>query len=344
MSYFYKGLTISNIIKGGSTSNTSYTGFPNYTSKANNFDNMNTVLGFMIDGVDIINNAAATSTTYESTINSPSIGNLSYSTGINYNLTIDPIFNHMTAVLVGGGGGGCSGQGDGGPSPATTPGASGSGGGGGAVAYMERIPLATNGYSYEINVGVGGRGRGGEYKGGFIPAVSTSTSGGVTRIRSNNDSNYFILAGGGGNANTFRTAAAGGTVNKGPNAPPITYSASGNSSNVNNASSGYGTSGGYCNGFPKVGNKDVTIINLTSGSSFLTGGPLGINNTSGNPGGNSAKVNDNVNNLVAPIGEYRYGGGSFGGGGGGGGGGNGGRRGGAGAPGNPGICIIYLYV
>ena len=301
---------------------------------------MNTSLGFTINGVDIINNAAAISTQYLTTINSPSTNNLDYSVSAIYTLNIDSLFNHMTVALVGGGGGGMCGQGDGG---STTPGASGSGGGSGSVAYMERIPLSTNGYSYYINVGGGGQGSGGEYKGGHLPGINAPLQGADTLIRSNNLVNYEIRAGGGGNAINFRTAANGGIVSKGTSVPPLTYSSPGTSTNVDNGQSGYGTAGGVCNGFPQVSTKDVTIINLTTGSSSLTGGARGINNQSGFPGGNSSKPNDGVNNGSVNT-EYTYGAGSYGGGGGGGGGGNGSRRGGCGSPGNPGICIIYLYV
>ena len=306
---------------------------------------MDTILGFQINGVDIYNSAAATSTTYQSTINSPATTNFNYSVTKEYQLSVNDVFNHMTVVLVGGGGGGCSGQGDGGPSPATTQGASGSGGGSGAVAYMERIPLATNGRSYTISVGGGGRGRGREYKGVFYPSNYTdrnaTTAGGDTNIFSNNVTNYIITAGGGGNSNAFRTSANGGTVNKGNSVPPLSYSAPGNGSNVNSARSGPGTAGGTCAGFPKVLNIPVSIADVTAGATGLNGGAFGNNNISGSPGGNSTKVDGG-----SPGGalSFTYGAGSYGGGGGGGGGGNGGNQGGAGAPGNPGICIIYLYV
>jgi len=195
MSYTYKGLNIVSIIEGGSTTNTSYTGFPLYRQKTNNFDTMNTELGFKINGVDIISNAAAINTDYGAIIQSPSDGTLDFSVSETYTLTINSTFNHMTVALIGGGGGGFCGQGDGGPSPATTQGASGSGGGSGAVAYMERIPLSTNGYSYSIQVGGGGRGVGGEYKGNHFPPVNTSTAGTSTYILSNNITNNSITAG-----------------------------------------------------------------------------------------------------------------------------------------------------
>jgi hypothetical protein len=245
-------INVSSIIEaGGSTTTTSYIGFPAYITSNLAFEKHETDFGYKVDGFDLKNSIVAKYTDYigggatntgsaqndDQPNNSTFHAYYAYGNTVNHSGTIPTWCNKVRVIVIGAGGGG----GGGGANASNRAGSGGGGGSGGVAAGT----IAVDG-GEEFNISLGGCGRGGFYEkdpgeNGYNAnnPVSTVTKftygssdiqanvgsagdGGEGSAGSNNTSN--TAAGGNGSANTSNVSSiytqTGSIGNAGNNSNP----------------------------------------------------------------------------------------------------------------------------
>ena len=197
MSYLYKNTNLTNIIKPGTIANNYYKGLTYGPANGGNlsylYSSPNVALGYKIGGIDI---AAITNNTLPTgmTIPLPAII-INYTNLQIQNFTVPDWARYVVAIVTGAGGGG-----GGAPqNQENNTGGSGGGGASGGVAVSNFIQV-TPGGSYSIKCGSGGV-PGGVNNQGDFPGVTVSNglAGGNSEF---GYSNYNVVGGGGGGANS----------------------------------------------------------------------------------------------------------------------------------------------
>ena len=295
---------------------------------------------------------------------------LSFNNTTTFNFTVPSVVNKMGFILSGAGGGG------GGSSYSNNIGTGGGGGGGGGCCYgVLDVNHANVGRSFTVTVGAGGKlgvnagannyGFGNTYTGG---------TGGVTSIYSNINSSIIANANGGIGGDSPGAGGLGGNASINVSSPALI---SGNSVPRNNTNLGTATLGINTGGWSNVANQgaDAWPRNTGNGPTLPGGNPgyynvwntmpkcfylqpttngltlTAFNSTSGtvasNPnnvlgipaGGNTNNSFQTANTSVFnnPLNCYGAGGGAAA-------QNNGGNATHPGAPGAPGIAIIYYYI
>lgn len=162
-------ISVSSIIKAGSTNTNSYVGFPPYNTSNLAFERHAKDLGYKVDGTDLKNSVVAKYTDYigggatnsgsEQNDNQPNNSNYyayyAYGNTVSASGIIPAWCNKVRVIVIGAGGGG----GGGGANAGNRAGSGGGGGSGGFAAGT--IDVASG---EEFNISLGGCGRGGFYE------------------------------------------------------------------------------------------------------------------------------------------------------------------------------------
>ena len=162
-------ISVSSIIKAGSTNTNSYVGFPPYNTSNLGFERHETDLGYKVDGTDLKNSVVATYTDYigggatnsgsEQNDNQPNNSNYyayyAYGNTVSVSGIIPDWCNKVRVIVIGAGGGGGGGG-------ANAVNRSGSGGGGGSGGFAVGTIAVVGGQQFDISLG--GCGRGGFYE------------------------------------------------------------------------------------------------------------------------------------------------------------------------------------